>query len=147
MTIKENEAKGIEIEKAVANQFQVTANAQKVQITFPSNSRTFFDFESDFTVYEVKSCHQIIKNGLRKTRQQSRNGRFWIYRNSHFDLKKYADENCKEACYIFVLLDSENLIIKQKSLSWNSADKIIAHIKPRSHGDYGINHELIFGKD
>jgi hypothetical protein len=61
-------------------------------------------------------------------------------------LKKYADENCKEACYIFVLLDSENLIIKQKSLSWDSADKIITHIKPRNHGDYGINHELIFGK-
>ena len=146
-TLRENEANGKALEKIIAQNLQITVNGFKPVIIFPLNSKTFFDFETDFTVYEVKSCHQIIKNGLHKSKKlKSRNGRFWIFKNSHFDIKAYADENKKEICYIFVLL-KDNKIIKQKSLSWDDTDKIIAHIKPRSHGDYGVNHSLIFGEN
>lgn len=142
-SIRENEALGCSIEKIVADEIERETGEKPV---FPANKRGIYDFEVKSALYEVKSCHVKIRDGFykRKQRQEYRNGRFWIFNQTHESLREAAENSGKQALYVFVLLDGNHQINNKKTLTWQTVHKIISTIKPRTHGDYGINHKLIF---
>lgn len=137
--IKQNQKNGKEIEDLIS--YQISENEE---IISQPEGRTFYDIETEKSFIEVKTCHQTIKNGKPK---KLRNGRFWIFDKSHKQIKVEADKINKQVWYVFVLLDSANNIVVQKRLDWQAVESLVRQIKPRAHGDYGINYNSIFKEE
>ena len=155
MTIKDNEANGINIEHWVADNIEANTGEKP---TFPEKQphlpsmrnevyfktvNIFYDFETKDNIFEVKSCHKKTKDGKKKI-GNVRDGRFFIFKTAHERLLETANQLNKKCWYIFVLLGENNKVINQKYLDWWNVQAILQNHKPRSHGDFGINYNKVF---
>jgi hypothetical protein len=107
-----------------------------------SPEHSYFDFYTDKALFEVKSCHAKIKDGVGR---KLRSGRFSIHKDSHDLIAMNASDQKKYAIYIFVLLDDKHQIIAKRILNWIAINKLLLILKPIHRGDYQFKHEIIFG--
>lgn len=132
MGLKDNEILGLKIESSICTNYNGML----------SQAHSSYDFSTSTNLYEVKSCHSLVKNG-KETKPRS--GRFSIHKDSHECLSILASNENKIPTYIFVILDQENNIVIQKEFSYQFIDDLLKKLKPIKRGDYQINYKLIFG--
>ena len=150
MGLKQNEAIGRSVEKEVAKSY--------IEVYFNSCKHGSYDFSTKDVLFEVKSCHKVIRDGKRSRKlkhlpsckeivQRFRKGRFLIHKISHELINKIAISEGKIVKYIFVLLNDDHSIKRWKEVHWRDLDKLLKEHKPISRGDYQINYDLIFGDE
>lgn len=142
MTIKENEARGREIERIVAAKICGSASPSR---------RWLYDVETGDAILEVKSCKVKTKGYKTATGQYMQTGRFFILVNSHRRLKEKAVEMAKEPKYVFVVYDlvKDRLkVVRMKTVSHETVSSLLSNRKVYTRTDglklVGIRHTQIF---
>lgn len=150
-SLKENEYIGKDVERKIADQFI----SQGLKVSFPEDPHAHFDFQLEgltpmTSFCEVKSCQFKIKNGFyinkngEKTTNDGRFGRFFIHGYSHDVIKELIENGEKTAFYIFVVVNKQGEILKQKQLTWLEVDSLLHGKKPIGRGDFMVEHPTVF---
>lgn len=142
MTIKQNEARGREVELIVAKKMHGIVSPSR---TWP------YDVEIGDALLEVKCCKVKTKGYKMADGQYMQTGRFFILVNSHERLKQKAVEMAKEPKYVFVVYDlvKDRLeVVRMKTVSYETVSSLLSSRKVYTRTDglklVGIRHTEVF---